>query len=732
MQQIAIIGLGLLGASLAYALLAKRNQSVRISAFDTNQETQRIAQANGIQTVNSIDALFTHAVDILILAVPVVAMEKMLREQAEVLSKARIITDVGSVKANLLRAASCHQTLFERFVPAHPMAGTEHSGIQAAQAHLFENQTVILTPHAHTPQHAITSVVALWRSVGTRVQYMDATIHDKVLAYASHLPHILSFNFMHCVAESDDRHDIFHYGASGFRDFTRIAASDTTMWSNIVTSNKSNILAALDTQLASLQQMRMLIERNDSEALAKRFTYARHARHLFSSVYTMKTNTQYKDALYAHQSSQPLNGCISIPGDKSMSHRAVMLGALAQGTTRVQGSLMGEDNIRTQDAFRAMGVTIENHEQSLVIHGVGKNGLCAPAQTLYMGNSGTAIRLLSGLLAAQSFASTLSGDESLNARPMKRIIEPLTQMGARIASDNNTPPLHIEPSKINAIEYHLPVASAQVKSAILLAGLYADSATTVHETAISRDHTERMLRTFGAQITTDVQGSTRISHLQPNTTLQGCNIQIPGDFSSAAFFIVAALIQPESDLYLQSIGMNDTRIGALHILKSMGADITLENKRTYGEEPVADVRVRHSHLRAIDITAEQVPLAIDEFPIIFIAAALATGTTTLCGAQELRVKESDRLVAMAEGLSRLGVAVELLEEGMKITGQEYFEGGEVDSMHDHRIAMSFAIASLRSRNSITILNAHNIVTSFPQFVSLANSVGCDIQTLQGT
>jgi 3-phosphoshikimate 1-carboxyvinyltransferase len=422
-----------------------------------------------------------------------------------------------------------------------------------------------------------------------------------------------------------------------------------------------------------------------------------------------------------------ITGEVRVPGDKSISHRSIMLGALADGTTRVSGFLEGEDALATVAAFCAMGVQIEGPDEGRVtIHGVGLKGLAAPAQPLDLGNSGTSIRLLSGLLAGQSFSCELTGDESLRGRPMGRVIEPLTQMGAQIHGEaGGRPPLHITGGRsLKGIHYDLPMASAQVKSCVLLAGLYASGTTSVTEPAPTRDHTERMLRGFGY----DVRSEGGVISLAGGGALQATAIDVPADISSAAFFLVAASIAPGSDLLLTHVGINPTRIGVINILRLMGADITLRNQREVGGEPVADIRVRYAPLTGIEIPADQVPLAIDEFPALFIAAACAEGRTVLRGAEELRVKESDRIASMAEGLTTLGIRNQVLDDGIIIDGG-IPGGGVIRTFHDHRIAMSFAIAALRAEGEIRVLDCDHVATSFPGFDALARGLGLQISAM---
>ena len=425
-----------------------------------------------------------------------------------------------------------------------------------------------------------------------------------------------------------------------------------------------------------------------------------------------------------------LRGSIRVPGDKSISHRSVMLGSLADGVTRISGFLEGEDSLATLKAFQQMGVEIEGPDAGrVVIHGVGMHGLRAPAAPLDLGNSGTSMRLLSGLLAGQGFAVTLTGDRSLSGRPMKRVTEPLAGMGALIeTTETGTAPLRIAPHNLlHGIDYSLPMASAQVKSCVLLAGLYAEGETCVTEPAPTRDHTERMLEGFGYAIR---RAGPRVC-LSGGGSLKACEIDIPADISSATFFIVGAAIAAGSDITLEHVGINPTRDGVINILRLMGAQIELLHPRNVGGEPVADIRVRAGRLQGVRIPEEQVPLAIDEFPAIFIAAACAEGRTLLSGAEELRVKESDRIQVMADGLQRLGIQVRPRPDGIEIEGGS-LGGGEIDSHGDHRIAMAFAMAGLRASGSIRIGDCANVNTSFPGFVALARGAGLAIREGEGS
>lgn len=435
--------------------------------------------------------------------------------------------------------------------------------------------------------------------------------------------------------------------------------------------------------------------------------------------------------------SGALSGDIRVAGDKSISHRSIMLGSLAEGVTHVTGFLEGEDALATLNAFRAMGVDIEGPDDGRVtIHGVGLHGLRAPKTDLYMGNSGTSMRLIAGLVAGQDFSVTLTGDVSLSKRPMERVAAPLRLMGASIKTEaGGRPPLRVQGGQaLQAIHYDLPMASAQVKSCVLLAGLYAEGETSTTEPAPTRDHTERMLRGFGYEVA--VEGAT--AKLTGGGKLVATDIDVPADISSAAFFMVAASITPGSSITLEHVGLNPTRDGIIQILRLMGADISLFNEREVGGEPVADIRVRSAQLMGIEIPEALVPLAIDEFPVLFVAAACAQGRTVLTGAEELRVKESDRIQVMAEGLQLLGIDAVPTADGIIIEGKgdwaaeaqsAIFSGGNVESHHDHRIAMSFAVASLRAAAAIHIHGCDNVATSFPNFIQLAQQVGFAIEQI---
>ncbi|MDH4126525.1 MAG: 3-phosphoshikimate 1-carboxyvinyltransferase [Gammaproteobacteria bacterium] len=424
------------------------------------------------------------------------------------------------------------------------------------------------------------------------------------------------------------------------------------------------------------------------------------------------------------QPSRITDAKLTVPGDKSVSHRALMLGGIAEGRTSVSGFLAGEDCLATLEAMSRMGITIARPAATeLIVHGAGLQGLVAPTEELDLGNSGTAMRLMAGLLSGQNFTTVLTGDASLSLRPMQRVIGPLERMGATIESNAGRPPLIVHGNPVlRGIDYTLPVASAQVKSAVLLAGLYADGVTTVKEPAVTRDHTERMLVTMGAEVD---RVSNRIS-LRGHQTLRGSDIAVPADLSSASFVMLAATLAERADVLITGVGINPTRTGVIDILQAMGASIGFENRRLFGAEPVADIRVRSSRLRGGVIDPALVSLAIDEFPVLFVAAAAAVGKTVFSGLAELRVKESDRISAMAAGLRALGIQVEEVEDGATVYGGKFI-GGVVESHGDHRVAMSLAVAGTVATDTVVINDVATVNTSFPGFTSCLQQLGAAIR-----
>ena len=731
---VLIVGLGMIGGSIARGL-KKANPERRIIACDTDAQALQQAIDEGVVSHSGELAALCPLADIIILAVPPLTVCELLPEVLKSMAPSALITDVASVKSHIFTSSQqFSEEALANFVPAHPIAGSVQSGYSASVEDLFDQRNVILTPHAGNSTDSVAIINALWRELGANVLGMTRTRHDEVLAATSHLPHLLAYAIVDVLVKQEQSEDIFRYAAGGFADFSRLASSDAKMWSDIFVANSAAVEKMLDAYIQSLLDFKKAIQNKEHGKLEESFGAAKQTRENFISQHFKPkkqeemTNNQLS---FSVQPGGQVAGTIRVAGDKSISHRSIILASIANGITRVTGFLEGEDALNTVAAFREMGVTIVGPENGeLTIYGVGKNGLQAPRRSLYMGNSGTAMRLLAGLLAAQSFDSELIGDESLMERPMNRVAQPLRSMGARIdTGDSGTPPLTIRGSKLKGITYEMPIASAQVKSCLLLAGLYAEGETKLLEPAPCRDHTERMLQGFGYEVVVDAQEGA--AAVVGGADLQATQIDVPADISSAAFFLVAAAITPGSDLTLQHVGVNPTRIGIINLLRDMGANIESSNERLAGGEPVADLRVRYQPLKGIVISEAQIPLAIDEFPVLFVAAACAEGETLLRGAEELRVKESDRLDAMAQGLAKLGVTVEAFDDGIKITGGK-MGGGAVDSFGDHRISMAFTVAGLRSEAPIDIANCGNVATSFPNFVELATEVGMRVSALKLT
>lgn len=723
--RLVVVGLGLIGGSFAKGL-RERGLCREVVGFDLDSQSRQLAVELGVvdRCAETLEEACREA-DVIQLAVPILAMERLLEALAAFDLGDAVLTDVGSAKGNVVRCAKhlCER-MQARFVPGHPIAGSEQSGVTAAKGSLFRRHKVILTPLAHTDPSALALIDSLWRALDADVEHMEVEHHDEVLAATSHLPHLLAFGLVDSLARRHENLEIFRYAAGGFRDFTRIAGSDPVMWHDIFLANREAVLRTLDTFRSDLDALRAAVDQGDGHQLLGVFTRARAAREHFSKILARRAYVDVmhsNDLIFLANPGGKLSGELRVPGDKSISHRSIMLGSLADGVTEVDGFLEGEDALATIQAFRDMGVVIEGPNQGRVtVHGVGLHGLQPPPGPLYLGNSGTSMRLLSGLLAAQPFDTTLTGDASLSKRPMNRVAKPLREMGAVIeTAAEGRPPLVIRGGqRLSGMHYDMPMASAQVKSCLLLAGLYAAGETSITEPAPTRDHTERMLQGFGYPVA--VQGRTAL--VQSGHRLSATQIEVPADISSAAFFLVAASIAEGSELLLRHVGINPTRTGVIDILRLMGADIALENSREVGGEPVADLRVRSAPLKGIDIPEALVPLAIDEFPVLFVAAACAEGRTVLRGAEELRVKESDRIQVMADGLQALGVSATPTPDGIVIEGGA-IGGGEVWSHGDHRIAMSFSVASLRAQSSIRIHDCANVATSFPNFLALARQAG---------
>ncbi|MBD1553440.1 bifunctional prephenate dehydrogenase/3-phosphoshikimate 1-carboxyvinyltransferase [Pseudomonas typographi] len=727
--RLVVVGLGLIGGSFAKGM-RQSGLFREVVGVDLDAPSRQRAVELGITDRCEADlATACVGADVIQLAVPILAMETLLGRLAGLELGHAIITDVGSAKGNIERAARAvfSAPRLARFVPGHPIAGSEKSGVEAANGGLFKRHKVILTPLDETEPEALATVDRLWRALGASVEHMPIERHDEVLAATSHLPHLLAFNLVDSLARRHENLEIFRYAAGGFRDFTRIAGSDPLMWHDIFLANRDAVLRQLDVFRDDLATLREAVAEGDGHHLLGVFTRARAAREHFGKILARRAYVEAPgkgEVTYVGQPGGMLRGSLRMPGDKAISHRAILLGSIAEGITQIEGVVEGEDSLATLQALRDMGVVIEGPQQGrLTLHGVGLHGLQAPPGALYLGGSGMSMRLLAGLLAGQRFSSELAGNASLSRRAMARVATALGQMGAKVATaEDGRPPLRIQGGQaLRGIDYNPPVASTQVKSAVLLAGLYAQGSTTVRETAPTRDHTERMLRTFGYPVHTEAGAL----QLEPGRALQGAQVEVPGDLSSAAFLLVAASIAPGSDLLLHNVGVNPTRTGVIDILRLMGADITFEQPRLLGNEPAADIRVRSALLKGIDIPDALVPLATDEFPALFVAAACAQGRTVLRGAHAMQVKQTDRLQAMAEGLQALGITCQTQPGGIIIEGGQ-LQGGEVNTQGDHRVAMAFCVAALRAQGAVRVRGCASVASAFPNFIGLCAQAGLHV------
>ena len=723
-NRVLIVGLGLIGGSFCLGI-RKANIAKKIIGYDTNSQT--LKEAANTKIVHQVSADLSEAIaqltdreDLIVIAVPLFATEEILAACQQV--EATII-DVGSAKSHLKPLLmGLWGKIPPHFVATHPIAGSEQNGLAAARADLFDQHKLVIVPYRQTDPARVAQVARLWQALGSDVFYMDWQTHDTIFSYTSHLPHLLAYNLVECLGNHPLQPDLFRFAASGFRDFTRIAASDEKMWGDIFAVNKDKLVLALSHFQKFLADVREDIQIDEREKLLARLKQNRSYRKAYEN------NQETKQENYICSPCSALKGEITVDGDKSISHRSVMLGALAKGITQIHNFLPAADTLATLDCFRAMKIAIKQDDDCLTIKGNGLDGLERPYYFLDCGNAGTAARLMTGLLSGQEFTSQLQGDASLNKRPMKRVIQPLEQMGGQIYAHNqeNLPLLIFGNPELHPIEYHMPVPSAQVKSAILLAALYAQGETTVIEQAATRDHTERMLKNFGYSIKTSANRLV----IKGRGTLHGAEVKVPADISSAAFFMVAATIVPDSQILLKNVGINARRIGIVNILKQMGANIQLHNQKQFGNELVADIEVSHACLSGIDIPPEQVPLAIDELPVVMIAAACANGITRLTNAAELRIKESDRIGAMVTGLKQLGIKAEATEDGAMIEGGD-IQGGMIDSHDDHRIAMSFAVAACRAQKEVQIRRCAKVATSFPNFINRAQEIGMAVRSVYG-
>lgn len=726
-EQVLVIGLGLIGGSLA-AALKKRGFCRQVAGYDPDSDA--LQQGLDLEVIDIACTELSSCVaqsDLIVLAVPVKATEAVLQAIAPYLCPHTLITDVGSTKGNVIAAIrQVFDAIPPGFVPGHPIAGSEKSGVGAADAELFVRHKVILTPLPESSSAAVQHIARMWQSTGAEVLQMDIERHDEVLAATSHLPHILAFSLVDTLAKEEESRDIFRYAAGGFRDFTRIAASDPIMWHDICVANRTQLLSQIDTFTQGLTLLRSAIAEGDTPAMLGIFTRAKAAREHFSKMlagtaYSQKDNKE--QVTFHTRKSSPLTGDISVPGDQSISHRAVILGALAEGVTHIKGFLEGEDSLATIQALRDMGVVIEGpHLGQVSVYGVGLDGLTPPPAPLYLGGAATSMRLLCGLLAAQPFSARLEGGAALDTCQVTPLIDPLQKMGAVITCTDGKLPLSIQGRRpLKSLNYAMPVASAQIKSALLLAGLYADSQMCITEPVATRNHTEIMLGRFGVEVKT---GSAGIE-MAPGQRLKATDIQVPGDLSLAALFILAGCLVPASALTLKGVGVNPARTGIIEIMQLMGADIRLENITCEAGESVADIMVRQQPLQGAVIPENLLYRALDELPVLFAAAVFAQGETRLKGLEALQHRAGSDLAALLRVVKQLGAPVACEHDEIVITGQAP-QKTVLACQHHPRIAMAFAVAGAASDTEISIEACERVTAVFPDFAELAHKAGLKI------
>lgn len=726
LERVLVIGLGLIGGSLAKALKT-RSCVKEVVGADRNLDECRLGLDLGVidRVAEDLAAEVT-AADLIVLAVPVKAMETVLGEIRPYLRLQTLVTDVGSTKSSLVVAArALFGQLPPTFIPGHPIAGAEKSGVRASDADLFERHKVILTPLPETDPDATLELARLWQAVGAEVLQMEVERHDEVLAATSHLPHLLAFSLVDTLAREEENLDIFRYAAGGFRDFTRIAASDPTMWHDICVANRDAILAQMDRYTEGVARLREAIVSSDSESLLGIFTRAKAARDHFTRLLnksTYSSNDHTAAVTLRAQCSSEVQGRITLPGDKSVSQRAIILASLAEGVTDIQGFLENEDSLATLQALRDMGVVIEGpHQGQVKVFGVGLHGLQPPPGPLYLGHSATAMRLLAGVLAAQPFDTELFGDEALSGRNMTRVTEPLKAMGAVMeTSSTGGAPLRIKGGQaLKGIDYTLPMPSAQVKSALLLAGLWAEGETRVREPVVTRDHTERMLAAFGA----DIQTSPGQVVVKPSPVLKATAVDVPRDISWASLCAIAAAGTGMGELVLEGVGVNPTRMGAIHVLQRMGADIRLEQPDVQVGEPVARLRLGCGRrLTAVSVDAELLSRAMDELPLLLAAAATAEGCSRFGGLNQLRHKEEDPVGRTVALLRAQGVEVEESEDTVIVTGRPVV-GGQADVAGSLRVGMAALAVGLCSEQPFTLSHSGALLSACPDFIEQAQRTG---------
>ncbi len=737
--RLVVIGLGLIGGSLASAARL-REMCVSVWGIARNDATCARATELGV-----VDQAYTRlsdiaaqlgAGDIIFIAVPTLSVRQVLQEIKHYVSPDVTVTDGASVKGSVLAdVKAVFGVIPPQIVLGHPIAGSEKSGVEAADPALYEQHRVILTPTPETGDQHLQRVADMWRRAGAEVLQMGVTEHDEILAATSHLPHAIAYSLVDTLAHDSQNENIFRYAAGGFRDFTRIASSDATMWRDIMLANQQSVLKAMDLFVDNLGRLRSAVEQGDGAGLLGIFTRAKAARDHFT---VMLEKRRYSSQQASPQrcltlvADSPLKGTLRLPGDPAISLRALILGALAEGITEISGFLDTEDTLATLQALRDMNVVIADPSAGVVqVHGAGLRGLRAPAGPLYLGSSPASLRLLTGLLVAQPFDSRLTGDAALSQCSMEAVTGPLCQMGALVQPDTqSTALLKITGGQsLSGIQYTAPTANVQVKSAVILAGLYCRESTAFHESPATRDYMERLLEGFGHPIRTfPFRDRGRSIIIEPGGRLQAQTVAVPSDNSMAMNFIVAALLVPGSRILLTDVGINPERAGGIEILRLMGANIQLLQERQVSGQPVADIQVTSSTLRGVEIPQELLTRAVDELPVLLAAASCAEGDTRISGIDTLCPEAVTRVNRMVAGLQALGLESRKLADGWLLTGGKP-AGGEPDCFGDSLLAVAFAIVGLRASGRVRVTGCARLHSVFPGFTDSAHRVGLCVDYL---
>lgn len=724
-RKILIIGLGLIGGSFARA--ARKLTSVdSVVGFDLSREECELAIALDVidEVATNLDKAVSEA-DLIMIAVPVKAIESVLAQIAPFIKPTALITDVGSTKSNVVNAARrIWRELPAGFVPGHPIAGAEKSGVSASDTSLFQYRKVILTPLETTSEEAALVLARLWQSLGAEVLQMDPVRHDEVLAATSHLPHLLAFSLVDTLAAEAESTDIFRYAAGGFRDFTRIAASDPAMWHDVCVANREQLLNQIDRFTDGVAKLRSAIDKGDSQSLLGIFTRAKASREHFSRILERAGYAQLSNITPDQLRISPatcLSGHLRVPGDRSISHRAIILAAIAEGITDLDGFVECEDSLASIQVFRDLGVVIEGPHQGRVrVFGVGLKGLQKPSSPLYFGNSVTALKMLTGLLVAQSFDTELTGGDQLMAQELGELLEPLRNMGAQIEDTDGSAPLKIRGvARLNSIQYAPIYSRAQIKSALILASISAGVELNLFETNTTRDHTERLLIDFGAR----VEREGRQLKIPLQESLVGHALQIPADLSIATAFALAATLVPDSSIIVERTGVNPTRMQTLRLFSRMGAKIELQSIREDGAEPFADLSVSSAQLRGIDCTSTELAGVGEELPLLLVAMACAQSMSQLVGVERLPQSQKLLLEQTLGQLEEMGLGVSYLGAEIEINPQPLYIDKVLNAHQHPLLAMAFIIVGLVSQNDVKISGCRELGRVFPEYEEQARRIG---------